>query len=242
MTSFATGTRIRPPAQTPLVRPVGLPTLDARGAMAEALAAYLQCIEFVRWGGLDGVDVPFKLKQVLEEWPEPDRTLVYPSASVVEATTPQYQAHSFVPNPLEDTLDLVKPNTVLWKTGEARADFQVDFWANDVGTREAIAAQLPRAFAPGELANVLLQGSARYFARPVRARLVGLPRRMDDATTIYPRERRLMATVQCEVDVVDLRCAILGSPRVDLNEIGEQVELEQVPDVPTTRPDCEDRS
>lgn len=210
----------------PVLLPRNLPptarvaTLDARGAAAEGLGCYLRSLTFRRWGGEGAPDTEFRIETVHDEWPEPSAELVYPSASILDRADPVYAAHSLVPTPLEETIDRFGAGTVLWKTGEAVCEFQVDVWASDIGTREAIAARLPAAFAPGEDgARVIVKGSERYYNRPVRLALLTLPRRMDQPDSVYVRERRLMVTVQATIDVVDLRCAVLLAPTVRVNVI-----------------------
>jgi hypothetical protein len=139
-------------------------------------------------------------------------------------------ASSFTPVPLEETWHEFGENTVLWKLAEANFTFQADFWADDSATREAIAARLPGLFAPGEDATrVVLVGTDRYWRRPVRAQLVSW-RRMDEPSTVYVRERRLMAVIQADVDVVDLRCGFPLQPSIQIQAIGPQVALPPVPD------------
>ena len=191
------------------------PLLDPRGACADALRAYIASLVFVRWGA-DAPPTYFQMKDVREEWPEPSLLLAYPSASIVDAAESILDAHSFTHTALEETYGKYGPGTMLWKLAELRMSFQVDFWADDAPTREAIAARLPSAFAPGEDGyRIVICGNCRYWGRSVRASLQSY-RRMDDAGSIYPRERRLMAAVRCEVDVVDLRCATLVAPSLEV--------------------------
>jgi hypothetical protein len=209
-----------------------LPRIDARAACSLVLAEYLRALEFMRWGGPTGTDTYFKLEAVREEWPEPDVAMTYPSASIVDmGQGTALEGHGLLPTPLEETYEQFSPGTVLWKLHEAAFDFQVDFWADDSATREAIAGRLPSAFSPGEDGSrVVLCGSPLYFDRPVRASLSRY-QRMDVAEAVYPRERRLMATVRCEVDVVDLRCVALLSQTTEVRAVGEEVELDVEPDL-----------
>jgi hypothetical protein len=202
-----------------------VPTIDARGAATEALLAYLRRLVWRRWGA-EAADTEFRLDEVVDEWPEPERRLQYPACSLTEPADGAYEAHALSPTMLEETAGLFgPPNSVLWKLGEAAFEFQADFWATDAPTREAIAAGLPAAFAPGEDgARVILAGSCRYYGRPVRARLAALPRRIDTEGSTYARERRLLARLRCEIEIVELRCGTVLSPTVDLREIGETVE------------------
>lgn len=210
--------------RAPLPVTARLATIDARGAASMALREYLACAQFLRWGGETAADTPFTLREVREEWPEPDQPMVYPSATLTDREDVPVGDSSFVPQLLEETWHEFGEGTVLWKLGEAGWNFQADFWSDDSNTREAIAARLPALFAPGEDGcRVVLAGSERYFRRPVRATMLSW-RRMDEASTVYVRERRLMVVVRCEVDVVDLRCATVLNPSVRIPEIGETVE------------------
>lgn len=180
-------------------------TLDPRNAMANVLAAYLRCATFRISGGLDA-DTVFNLEDVLEEWPDPSVELLEPVASIVREGAVPYRVHNCTPTPCEDTWDQCA-ETMLWKTGEAVADFQVDFWAQDTATRTAMAAALPALFNLGEeRSGVLLAGDPEYFDRTVRATLLDHMRH-DNPDSVYGNERRLTAKVRCEVDVVHLRHA-----------------------------------
>jgi hypothetical protein len=191
------------------------PVLDPRGACADALAAFLRTLTFTRWGDL-AANTPFNLKDVREEWPEPSVVLAYPSASIVDVDDATLEGHSLTPTALEETYGSYGPGTMLWKVAEAVVTFQVDFWSDDIPTREAIAARLPSAFSPGEDGSrVVICGNSRYWGRPVRATLVSY-RRMDTGASVYPRERRLSCRIRCEVDAVDLRCSMLVAPSLDV--------------------------
>ena len=209
-----------------------LPLLDPRGAAALALKNYIETFTFRRWGG-EAPDTFFKLKNVFDEWPEPDKLLNYPSASITDAAPVESGAHSFIPTPLEETQDEFCPDTVLWKVSEAQIQFQLDFFADDAPTREAIAALLPRMFSPAndERTGVVLCGSEHYFRRPVRVTLLRY-RRMDSEGSSYPRERRLMVELRAEIDEVDLRCSTRLAPRVNVDPVGPGVDVGTVPGEP----------
>lgn len=192
-------------------------TLDPRQAAAEILSAFLRCAVFKRGGG-DVADAEFALKRVLPEWPDPKEPMAYPSASIVDNADVPYEEHSLVPTMLEDTRDVFCENTVLWKTGEAVAEFQTDYWTTDKPTREAIAARIPSLFNPSEgRIGVVLAGEPRYFRRTVRATLLD-HRRMDTEKNVFERERRLFTLVRCEIDVVQLRKAVTLQPRMVLRD------------------------
>lgn len=193
---------------------------DPRAAMAQVLACYLGSSEFVRWGGVER-DSAFKLVGVLEEWPDPGRELVYPSASVIDAGATPFDDFSFTPMAMEETWNVFAPDTVLWKIGEVSHTFQVDFWTDNVGDREAIAADLPGLFSPGESSSrVVLAGSPQYYDLPVRASFVDYER-IDTPSSVYESERRLLARIQCDIDVVELRCASRFAPRIVLDTTSE---------------------
>lgn len=199
---------------------VAIGTLDPRNAMAEVLSAFLRCAEFRRDGGTTAAPKAFALKRVVSEWPDPKKQIVYPSASVIDSADIPTEAHSLTPTALEGTWDSFGPGTVLWKTGEQVATFQVDYWCTDKPTRTAINARLPSLFNPGEgRVGVILAGDPRYFRRPVRATLLD-HKRMDTEDAVFDRERRLFTLVRCEVDVVQLRRAVELSPRarIDVTE------------------------
>ncbi len=214
-----------------------LPLLDPRGAAAYALRRYLECLEFRRWGG-EAPDTFFKLKKIYDEWPEPDKLLDYPAASIVDAAAVESGAHSFTPTPLEDTWHKYGENTVLWKVSEAEIRFQLDFFTDDAPTREAIAALMPRIFSPanGERTGIVLCGSDHYYGRTTRVTLLRY-RRMDNPSSAYPRERRLMVELRAEIDEVDLRCSTPFAPRVIVNPVGPDVVVGTPPSEPLP-PQC----
>jgi hypothetical protein len=207
--------------------PVSVPTIGPLANMAEALAEYLRCAEFVVWGA-DAANTTFKLVRVTPEWPDAGTEMVYPSASLVESTDTFQEASNFTPRPMEETLGVFDglcgngpndPTTVLWKLGEASVEFQLDFWTTSIPDREAIEALLPTLFnVSQERAGLLLGGHPRYFGRSVRATLESV-RRMDEENSVYPNERRLMCAVRAETDTVRLCRAALMAPTVRVEAI-----------------------
>lgn len=177
---------------------------DARNACAEAVARYLLSATYRMWGDED-INRRYELKEVFPVWPDPSKDLPYPCASIIEAGPSDHAAHSLTPTMLEGSRDVWCKGTVLWKTAELEATFQVDFWLNEDSQREAIAARLPSLFNPSEArAGVILEATERYFRSRVRATL-GPEQRIDDANSTYVKERRLRYTVTCETDMVHLR-------------------------------------
>lgn len=197
-------------------------TIGPRMAMAETLAKYLECAVF-RAKGDGGPDRDFGLTKVLPQWPDPSEALPYPCASIVEATD-TFHEQQFTPQPVEESLgvwdpclgyavDPTFPKTVLWRTAEATCDFQVDFWLSALADREAVEAGLSYLFNPGqERTGVLLGGHPRYYAQAVRATLLS-HRNIDEQESVYPNERRLQTMIRCDIAVVDLRIAVLLTPR-----------------------------
>lgn len=226
--------------QAVLYPQAGAPILDPSQAMASALGAYLARLQFVRWGR-GAPNTVFQLREVFDDWPEPDVELPYPCASISEMTPSTLEAHDFVPRPLEKTWNQYGENTVLWKLAEMALDFQVDFFTNDAPTRDAITARLPSAFSPGEDGTrIVLCGDCRYWDRPVRASLPRDYERIDEPDAVYARERRVRATIRCEIDVVDLRCASALHPSAPLVAVGETVNPGPSPVATSPIPPCED--
>lgn len=195
--------------------------VDPRDAASFTLAQYLaeQC--FYVWKGKPPFgDVsrtrPFRLRRVYFEWPDPNIRLEYPSASVVDDGEPEYQAHNLVPTPLDQDLLDLDAGTVVWKVAEAQGTFQLDFWADNVPVRTAIAAQLGGIFNPEECrSGVLLEGPKEFFCCPIRFTLLSV-QRMDQPNLIYANERRLTCSVQWEAPVLDVRGAVPFQPRTAL--------------------------
>lgn len=196
--------------------------MGPKTAMAETLAKYLECAVF-RVAGDGGPDRDFGLERIFPHWPDSSVALPYPCASVIEATD-TFHEDQFNPQPVEESLgvydcllgyaaDPAFPKTVLWRTAEATCDFQVDYWLSADADRQAVQAGLSYLFNPGqERTGVLLGGHPRYYAQAVRATLLS-HRDMDEQDQVYPNERRLQTMVRCNIAVVDLRIAVLLTPR-----------------------------
>ena len=188
-------------------------TVDARAAAALTLAKFLEAQSFMADGGT-GPDEHFKLTSVSDVWPDVQKKLDYPTASIIDFGEHYYEEHSLVPTVLDETWNLFCPNTVLWKTSEAVLRFQVDFWATNENHRKGIAARLPALFSPGEgRRGVILQGDPCYYNRSVRATLLRQQRK-DSEKTAFENERRIMTVIQCEIDVVQLRKAVALMPEI----------------------------
>jgi len=216
--------------------PATVAVLGPRVAMGETLAEYLRCAVF-RVMGDPGPSRDFALEKVFPEWPDARQALPYPCASVIEATD-TFHEQQFTPHPDSSSIgvwdclvgyaaDPAFPKTVLWRTAEATCDFQVDFWTSALADRQAVEAQLGYLFNPGqERTGVLLGGHPKYYAQPVRATLIS-HRQIDEEDAVYPNERRLQTIIRCQVAVVDLRIAVLLTPRTtveatDPNETNEE--------------------
>jgi len=187
----------------------GTPTLGPRGAAAKILAAFLGCAVFVVYGG-EAQNEAFSLNAVRHTWATPGEPLDYPVASILESEITV--GGQLVPFPLEETIDRFSRDTVLWKSGETMLDFQVDFFLNTEAHREAVEAQLPTLFNPGEgYGGILLSGHPRYFYTPLRATLMGFEL-INDEGTAFNRERRIRAKIRGDIDEVQLRCAVTLQP------------------------------
>lgn len=193
---------------------------DPSDAAARALSAYLEAAVFL----IAGTPAQrFRLKQAIIGWPENFTELEYPTATIT-APAVREEAHSLTPTPLEETLDVYCPGTVLWKTAEHAIRFQVDFWVTDRVQRRAIAAALGELFNPCEdFCGARLQGPVDYWGLPIRFTLLG-HERMDGDADVQARQRRLRAEVEADVDVVQLRKAVRLQPRFLVD--GEPVPLE----------------
>lgn len=192
----------------------GANTLDALGAAASALRAFVAGIVFCRSGGESPTDRAFKLNRVYSFWPDPSKGQEYPTAVCSTDTFVEEDGHNFVPTSLDETWHQFGCDTVLWKTSELVGELQLDFFASDEPTRAAIMAALPAAFSPGEeRSGVMVEGSPDYFSRPVRLTLRS-HRRVDVADAVFDMERRITCRVGIEVDEVHLRCARPLNPQI----------------------------
>jgi len=195
--------------------------VDPSLAATKALAAYLLKAEFFIDGG-SAKDTSFFLTSVKEEWPSPTEDLNYPTASIIESGEATFDAHNLAPTPIEETIgvfdalvcdqDWPIPKSVLWKEGEISTTFQVDFFASSKPQRQAIYSRLGQLFNPSEeRAGVLLEGPVDYFSLPARFTLLSA-KRDDSRATAYSNEWRVRCSVQCEIDIVSLRRAVLMQP------------------------------
>ncbi len=201
-------------------------TMDPRNAAAQAIAAYLMNATFTRSNGADDFapTTRFQLRAARREWPGPSEVLEYPCVSIIDFGEGHYDSSNLTPSAVEGSFEKYAPGTLLWKTSELTADFQIDFWTNDGPTREAIAAAIPNLFSPGENFGVEISCSEEYWSSSVRASLLGSVRE-DDSGSAYVQERRLRTTVRIEIPVLDLR----GGSRADFSspvvEIGPSVDV-----------------
>lgn len=204
--------------------------VSSSDAARDVVAAYLRTLTFVI-PSRDGAR-EFQLERVFTDWPAPNEVLPYPCASVTLPTELPIDRHNTVPTPVEDSWDVHRPNSALWKLGERIGELQVDFWTNTVPARDAIDARLPSAFAPGEDASVvLLAGVEGYWCATVKASYEGsMP--MDNATSVAANERRLRARIRVSIDELELRCAVAFRPDVRGRIEYEAPRVVRVPDEP----------
>lgn len=208
--------------------------IDPEQAIMAAVRVYLEGLEFSingRIGPVLAPPTPFRLAEVLDEWPEPGHAPRYPAVSLSLPTAPVLAHKLGGPSALEDTWGLFDcedkgiKQTVLWKLGELDTELQIDLWASDVPMREALLARVLTALVPGEATSrLLLTGTPFYWSRPVRVQLLGY-RRIDENEAVYANERRAIVTANVSMDVVDLRCATALDPRVQLTQLGPTVEI-----------------
>lgn len=206
--------------------PAAIAVMGPQEAMAEVIGKYLLCAIF-RTRGVNGPDRDFAFTEVFNNWPDAGKDLPYPCASI-GASTDTYHEDQLRPHPVEDTLgvfdclvgyepDPAFPKTVLWRTAQATVDFQVDVWTSSVPERQAVEARLGYLFNPGqERTGVLLGGHPSYYSRAVRVTLLS-HNSIDTEDAVYPNERRLQITLRADVDVVDLRIAVLLTPRATVD-------------------------
>ena len=201
----------------------GISSQDPRNAAARAIRGFLEAQTFVLSGVCKAQDVPFKLRRVNIEWPDDRETTEYPSASIVERPG-DFQGHNLSPTIIEETYNQFAPDTVLWKTAEVVVDFQVDYWANDNPTREAMAALLPVIFAPFEAqSSIQVYSPPAYFSRPVRLLLKEV-QRVDNSEDAFSRIKRLTTVVTATIEAVHLRKVNQVTPSPSF-EVGETVEV-----------------
>lgn len=179
--------------------------ISVRGAAANILASYLEMIEFAVNGRR------FRLDKVLRHWPTDDVELTKPSASIDEGVVITENSQ-FAPVPIESSADVHGQGTVLWKTGDQSIEFQVDFYASDTSTLDAIASDLHRVFSPTELRfGVMLSGDPCYWHAPIRATLESMDR-MYDSDSVFKRDLRLRTSIRCDIDEMHLRQYIRLEP------------------------------
>lgn len=198
-------------------RVVAYPLLDARSAVAGALRAYLASLTFTVYGD-QAPNRDFKLMRVDREWPDPQKALDVPLCVVLDPEPGKQDSFNLTPTPIEDTWDR-DAGTVLFKTAELVVTLTADFWAGNEAERQAIAAALPSAFSPSEdQYGVFIETSPAYWSLPARLTYLDA-QRMDDAGSIYPRERRWSVTFRGELAVVDKRSAVEMDPSFTLDVV-----------------------
>lgn len=186
--------------------------LSPSRAIMEAIAAYLRTATFWVTGSVPPRS--FVFRDVTAEWPDASKELPVPIAVLTEMRPTRTEAARMVPTPLEESLDVFAPCSVLWKLGEAECELALDCWTYSDAERVAIRAGLPGLFSPDETSVALLAAPPEYYSLTVRAELVDVVDR-DAPGTVYAHERRLRARLRGTVDIVQLRRASLLSPQVE---------------------------
>lgn len=184
--------------------------LPPEKAALEALAAYLGRATFLVHAGTPEVGELSRVRavtlaQVLEDFPNAEDELQYPSASLIAVGEVEHRG-GFTPSPIEETFD-PGARTMLWSLGEARGLLQLDLFADSKALIDALGAGLPALMSPNEgMSGLYLRGSPAFQCRTIRYLLVGHESRTT-FDSVYANERRVTASVRWEAPLLALRCA-----------------------------------
>ena len=200
--------------------------LDPEKACAEALAALLRAQRFIVWGGdpVEATDLTrnreFALQDVLDDFPDANQTLKYPSASIIPRQAAAY-GDNFTPSALESTWDQTR-GSVFWKLGTVSGVFQLGLWADSKPLRDAMAAQITRVLNPREsMAGVLLRLPETYACSTGRFLLTEM-QRIDLPNKAFTQEWELRALVAWDTIVLDQRAAhrLLARANIHTEPVG----------------------
>jgi len=157
---------------------VGL--IDAREAITAALVAFLKTVTLDS-GRAAG---PYNFANCLDDWPDPDVPLAYPTASAVVSDGEYYPSSTapeileddtaYKPNPVAIVTTPGQPNfgailfNVLQKLGEYQTTIQLDLWANEKAQQDAARRAIQDALAgdpAGLYAGLRLNVGSAYYNR-----------------------------------------------------------------------------
>ena len=121
---------------------IPLPTEEPRHAMIAALKVYLATLSFRRPGPVGQV-FQVKPRDILEEWPDPEHQLNFPSIAVLPGIgEDDYLA--FTPIVVDETYNVYSYGTALVQDAEYVETLQVS-WSADKGRARAIAGCAARS-------------------------------------------------------------------------------------------------
>lgn len=143
---------------------VPLATVDPRGAMLDALKAYVEGIEYLR-PGPGGARFRVKPENVIPEWPDAGFEFEYPSISFGPGAG-EDETIGLTPIVDEGSFGVYAPGTAIVQLAEYVERLQVTVWAADRFERRAMLAGLRSAFTPTEGQGcVRLRTTKEYFER-----------------------------------------------------------------------------
>jgi hypothetical protein len=212
-----------PPEIFPAVE-VPLPTETARHAMVRALKEWFATLKFkrpdTRGPGVEGEPFVVKAPNILEEWPDPEKKLVYPSIAITEGTG-VHETLGLTPIVDEASYNVYSPFTALVQLAEYAETLQITLWAADRGERRALLAGLVSAMNPvPNQYGFKLKVSREYFDRIATFQLVR--EQLIDGEETVRNVRRADLFVEARIPVVKLMPFRELDPRVEL-EVTEAV-------------------
>jgi hypothetical protein len=199
---------------------VPIPTVTPRRALTKALKTYFASLLFQRPGG--GERFRVTAKNVLEEWPDPEHKMTYPSISIAPGTG-EYGMLSLTPSVEEDTYEVYSPSTALVQLAEYTETFQVTVWGADSGERRALVAGLESAMVPSDATYGVWLRTEDYFDRIGSYQLMRVE--WIDGEETARNVRRADLYIDARIPVVKLMAFRPMEPKVDV-EVVEVVSAE----------------
>lgn len=199
------------------------PARAGRSAAIKSLGDYLCARTYWRSGGTDKPLIPFRVprEQFLDEWPDDDVDLVFPSIGV-EPDLGNYESIGLGSYIREETRDQFGPGTVIQQQGEYIENLQVQIWASKKAERAALVQGIEDGMIPTEQRYGLYLKMPGYYNGAARFSLMS--RKNIDEEAAQGRRTALLTIELCFCVVRLVRCVDLR-PVVVFDGIGELVEV-----------------
>jgi hypothetical protein len=164
---------------------------DLKDALAQALTTYLQTDP-------DALGFGFGSGNVLKDWPDASKTLIYPTAVLL---APEQVDEELEAPFVSGDATGVTAGKVAVKYGEANAAFVLEVWCNSDKMRRDIRSKLTAAFGRDPRRSGLYLAMANYWGEQAAFVLKSI-KTLDDADAAQRSERRLHVEIEAEACLI----------------------------------------